>query len=68
MIRLSDLTALADEIALDTGLDTEAAVALAWDQMPALLADIDADTRWAPAQVVVFDLYTAAELAKLTDR
>lgn len=68
MIRLSDLTALADEIALDTGLDTEAAVALAWDQMPALLADIDADTRWTPAPVVVFDLYTAAELAKLTDR
>lgn len=68
MIRLSDLTALADEIALDTGLDINAAVALAWEQMPELLNDVMTDSRWVPVRVILFDLYTAAELAALTDR
>jgi hypothetical protein len=64
----SEFVELAREIQQDTGLDEDAAYRQAWQQMPELLNDVMMDTRYIPRRVVLFDLLTAAELAKLTDR
>jgi hypothetical protein len=64
----TELCDLALEIQRDTGVDVAEALALAWEQMPALLADVMMDARYIPRRVVVFDLLTAKELAQLTDR
>jgi len=65
---MSEFTDLAAEIARDTGLELEAAERLAWEQMPELLNDVMSDARYIPRRVVVFDLLTASELMRLTDR
>lgn len=50
-----ELVALAREIAHDAGLDMRAAFALACQELPALLAEAQADARFVPARVVMFD-------------
>jgi len=65
---MSEFTDLAAEIAADTGVDDDAAERLAWEQMPDLLNDVMMDARYRPARVVLFDLMTADDLMRLTER
>jgi hypothetical protein len=65
---MSEFTDLALEIQRDTGLDFDAAYRLAWEQMGELLNDVMMDARYIPRRVVLFDLLTAEELVRLTDR
>ena len=65
---MSEFTDLAREIQQDTGLDIDAAYKLAWEQMPELLNDVMMDARYIPRRVVLFDLMTADELMRLTER
>lgn len=65
---MSEFTDLAREIAEDTGLDEDAAYRLAWQEMPELLDLVMRDVRFQPKRVVVWDLLSFEELARLTDR
>lgn len=75
-LHATELVELANEIATIDGLTMPEAFALACEQLPSLLADIDEGARFIPCKVVMFDgdgrpvrvpnLLTAEELWRFT--
>lgn len=62
-------------LALAAAIQTDNPTMLPWtafDQaarmLPALLADVEADTRYVPCRVVMFEPFSARELMEWTDR
>lgn len=68
MMILNEVAALTDEIQQDTGLDTDAAAALAWSLISDLLDGVDENTRYVPCRVVMFEPFSARELIEWTNR
>ena len=54
----TELSLLALEIQQESGLDIDTAWKLAHELLPSLLVDVQADTRYRPARVVMFDAKT----------